>query len=68
MTECIHLTDQMRRECLTCNPYPYTHAGPAIHGSKLNDYLITEARMLEDGDLELVNNVPTPIDKADKDR
>ena len=51
MTECIHLTHGMRRRCLTCNPYPYTHAGPAIHGSKLMDYLLTEARMIEDADM-----------------
>lgn len=31
--------------CITCNPYPYTHHGPAVHGSKLADYLISEARL-----------------------
>ena len=28
--------------------YPYRHHGPAVHGSKLTDYLISEANMIED--------------------
>ena len=28
--------------------YPYRHHGPAVHGSKLADYLISEANMIED--------------------
>ncbi|MCA9368547.1 hypothetical protein KC887_09960 [Candidatus Kaiserbacteria bacterium] len=28
--------------------YPYRHHGPAVHGSKLADYLISEANMTED--------------------
>ena len=55
--ECIHLTAQMARECITCTPYPYTHHGPPVHGSKLQDYLISEASMIENGIL------PTPKSK-----
>lgn len=29
--------------------FPYTHHGPATYGSKLEDFLITEANMIEDG-------------------
>jgi hypothetical protein len=29
--------------------YPYRHHGPAIHGSKLVDFLISEHNMREDG-------------------
>ena len=36
-------------KCIKCNPYPYTHLGPAVHGSKLEDYLISEANMIEAG-------------------
>lgn len=28
--------------------YPYRHHGPAVHGSKLHDYLISEHSFLED--------------------
>lgn len=28
--------------------YPYTHHGPAVYGSKLADYLISEANMRDD--------------------
>ena len=28
--------------------YPYTHHGPAVYGSKLADYLISEAHLQED--------------------
>ena len=28
--------------------YPYRHHGPSVHGSKLADYLISEANMIED--------------------
>ena len=28
--------------------YPYRHHGPAVHGSKLADYLISEANLRED--------------------
>ena len=28
--------------------YPYTHHGPIVHGSKLLDYLISEAALRED--------------------
>jgi hypothetical protein len=36
--------------CPRCNPcrYPYTHHGPAVYGSKLADYLISEAHLRED--------------------
>jgi len=47
--KCIHLTAEMARQCITCNPYPYTHLGPPVHGSKLEDYLISEASMIEAG-------------------
>lgn len=29
--------------------YPYRHHGPAVHGSKLADFLVSEAHMREDG-------------------
>lgn len=29
--------------------YPYRHHGPAVHGSKLADFLVSEANMIEDG-------------------
>lgn len=45
---CTHPTADMAKKCLTCNPYPYRHDGPAVHGSKLADYLITEATLRED--------------------
>ena len=48
-TKCIHLTAEMAQQCLTCNPYPYTHHGPSVHGSKLKDFLISEASMIEAG-------------------
>lgn len=47
-TKCIHLTAEMADKCTTCNPYPYRHHGPAVHGSKLADYLVTEASLRED--------------------
>lgn len=28
--------------------YPYRHHGPAVHGSKLLDYLISEHSLLQD--------------------
>jgi hypothetical protein len=46
--KCIHMTAEMARQCLTCNPYPYLHEGPAVHGSKFEDYLISEANLRED--------------------
>lgn len=51
--KCTHLTAEMARACITCNPYPYTNHGPAIHGSKLEDFLITQANMIEAGILPL---------------
>ncbi len=30
------------------NRYPYRHHGPPVHGSKLEDYLISEASLRED--------------------
>ena len=44
-TKCIHLTAEMARQCVICNPFPYTHLGPPVHGSKLEDYLISEANL-----------------------
>lgn len=35
-------------ECECRARYPYTHHGPAIYGSKLDDYLISEASLRED--------------------
>ena len=32
--------------------YPYRHHGPAVHGSKLADYLVSEIALLEDGLLD----------------
>ncbi len=29
--------------------YPYRHHGPAVHGSKLADFLVSEANMIDDG-------------------
>ena len=29
--------------------YPYTHHGPPVHGSKLEDYLISEISLIENG-------------------
>lgn len=37
------------REAKDTVRYPYRHHGPAVYGSKLADYLITEANMREDG-------------------
>jgi len=48
MAKCIHMTAEMARRCPTCNPYPYTHHGLAVHGSKLEDYLISEASLREE--------------------
>lgn len=28
--------------------YPYTHHGPAVHGSKMADYLVSELSLRED--------------------
>jgi hypothetical protein len=47
--KCVHLTAQEACQCITCNPYPYTHHGPVVHGSKLEDYLISTANMIEAG-------------------
>lgn len=54
--KCIHMTAEMARQCITCNPYPYTHLGPAVHGSKLEDYLISEASMFEAGILPVTKS------------
>lgn len=35
-------------ECVCRQRYPYTHRGPAIYGTKLVDYLISEASLRED--------------------
>jgi len=29
--------------------YPYRHKGPPVHGSKLIDFLVSEANMIDDG-------------------
>lgn len=34
-------------ECKCRALYPYTHHGPAIHGDKLTDYLVSEANLRE---------------------
>lgn len=44
MTEVCPGCDGTRCPCR----YPYTHHGPAVHGSKLADYLISEAFLRED--------------------
>lgn len=31
------------------NRYPYRHHGPAVYGSKVADYLISEANMIKAG-------------------
>lgn len=36
-------------ECHCKARFPYTHHGPTVYGSKLADYLVTEASMIEDG-------------------
>jgi len=35
-------------ECHCRARYPYTHQGPSVHDSKLDDYLISEASLRED--------------------
>jgi len=35
-------------ECVCRSRYPYTHHGPAIHGSKLADYMLSEHSLRED--------------------
>lgn len=33
-------------QCKAC--YPYTHHGPAVHGSKIADYLVSEIALRQD--------------------
>lgn len=70
----------MRMPCLACGcdpcmemprcRYPYSHDGPAVYGSKLADYLISEANMEDDLKPALAAVWPTspvpdpPADKA----
>jgi len=42
--------------------YPYRHHGPSVHGSKLIDYLVSEANMIEDGLLPIPKE-PWPFEK-----
>ena len=34
---------------MTKDRYPYRHEGPAVHGSKLTDFLVSLLHMVEDG-------------------
>lgn len=36
------------QQAATRDRYPYRHHGPSVHGSKLADYLISEANLRED--------------------
>lgn len=40
-------------ECRCKARFPYTHHGPTVYGSKLADFLVSEASMIEGGILPL---------------
>ena len=46
--------------------YPYTHHGPAVHGSKLLDYLISEYSRREDRP-ELFEQLDAEMERVRRD-